>query len=161
LRAVPNLRKGRCEARESEPVRPVDEAEVEAGLPFRTPTVQAMVRLQRLPGMRPEEVCSLRACDLDRTGEVWLYRPGRHKTQHRGKERAVAIDAKGAGGLAPLPARPLPHCRAEGFPDAIGWKDTLCGPCNDRQEEGKELQEAIPGEPPGGTAFAHKQTTAE
>ncbi len=34
-----------------------------------------MVRLQRLTGMRPAEVCILRKCDIDTTGDVWLYRP--------------------------------------------------------------------------------------
>ena len=39
--------------------------------------------------MRPAEVCVLRPCDVDRSGDVWLYRPASHKTQHHGKERVV------------------------------------------------------------------------
>ena len=50
-----------------------------------------MVRVQRLAGMRPGEVCIMRPCDIDRSGNVWQYRPASHKTQHRGKRRVVLI----------------------------------------------------------------------
>src|SRR5262249_53565973 len=46
LAQVKGLRKGRSAARESEPVRPVPEGDVEAVLPLLTPQVAAMVRLQ-------------------------------------------------------------------------------------------------------------------
>jgi integrase len=50
-----------------------------------------MIRLQRLTGARPGEVCILRACDIDMTGDVWLYRPHQHKTKHKGKDRVIAL----------------------------------------------------------------------
>ena len=53
--------------------------------------VADMVRLQRITGMRPAEVCQLRPGEIDRTGEVWLYRPRSHKTQHCGRERNVPL----------------------------------------------------------------------
>jgi integrase len=92
LNAVDGLRKGRTEAREPEPVLPVADELVDATLPHLPEIVGDMVRLQRLTGMRPNEVCQLRPCDLDRSGaDVWLFRPGSHKTQHHGRERVVAI----------------------------------------------------------------------
>jgi integrase len=91
LTTVRGLEKGRTEARESEPVRPVGDADVEAVLPFLPVPVRAMVRLQRLTGARPGEVRSMRACDIDTTGAVWLYRPPAHKTRHRGKDRVIAL----------------------------------------------------------------------
>ena len=42
-----------------------------------------MVRLQRLTGMRPDEVCRLRPCDVDRSGDIWRFAPAEHKTAHR------------------------------------------------------------------------------
>ena len=33
----------------------------------------------------------MRGCDLDTTGEVWLYQPFQHKTEHLGKERRIGI----------------------------------------------------------------------
>ena len=53
LKAVRGLAKGRSLARETEPVKPVPEAYVEAVLPFVRPPVQGMIQLQRLTGMRP------------------------------------------------------------------------------------------------------------
>jgi integrase len=56
-----------------------------------------MVRLQRLTGARPGEICVIRGCDIDMSdGECWLYRPHKHKTQHLGRERVIALaeDAK-------------------------------------------------------------------
>jgi integrase len=94
LTAVRGLERGRTEARETESVRPVSDAVVEATLPHVLPTVAAMIELQRLTGMRPGEVCAMRGCDLDTAGEVWLYRPGHHKTRHKGKERVIAIGPK-------------------------------------------------------------------
>jgi integrase len=94
LATVRGLEKGRTEARKGKPVLPVPEAFVEAALPHVPPPVRAMIRLQRLAGMRPGEVCLMRPCDLDTGGGVWLYRPRRHKTEHRGKDRVIALGPK-------------------------------------------------------------------
>jgi integrase len=91
LKAIPGLQKGRSEARETEPVQPVAVEVVEATLPYLLPPAAAMVRLQLLTGMRPGEACVLRGCEIDMAGPVWLYRPHRHKTRHRGKGRVVTL----------------------------------------------------------------------
>lgn len=94
LTVVPGLLRGRTEARETAPVWPVDDSVVDATLPYLPAVVADMVRLQRLTGMRPAEVCIVRPCDLDRSGDVWLYRPASHKTEHHGRERIVPIGPK-------------------------------------------------------------------
>jgi integrase len=91
LRTVPGLVKGRSTARETEPVQSAPEAFVDAVRPYVTPHVWAMISLQRLTGMRPGEVCAMRACDIAVTGRVWLYRPPQHKTAWRGKERVIPL----------------------------------------------------------------------
>lgn len=91
LQAVPGLRAGRTEARESPGVRPVSDATVDATLPHLPPIVADMVRVQRLTGMRPGEVCGMTTAGLDTSGRVWLYRPEHHKTEHHGKSRVIAI----------------------------------------------------------------------
>ncbi len=101
LKAVSWLRKGRCEARESEPVRPVPEAFVDAVEPHVSPQVCAMVQLQRLTGMRPGEVCRMRASDLDTSGEVWTYTPSRHKGEHHDRERKVYLGPKAQAVVKP------------------------------------------------------------
>ncbi|MCA9027815.1 MAG: hypothetical protein KDA86_21580 [Planctomycetaceae bacterium] len=95
LMAVSGLRKGRSEAREPDSVQPVDDATVQATLPHLTSTVVDMVRLQRITGCRPQDDCKLRPCDIDMSGEVWLYRPDTHKTEHHGRERIIPIGPKG------------------------------------------------------------------
>jgi hypothetical protein len=60
-----------------------------------------MVRLQRLVGARPTEICLLRPGDVDRSAPVWVYRPAEHKGEHHGRERLVFIGSKGQAILAP------------------------------------------------------------
>lgn len=91
LQAVPGLRYGRSEARETEPVKPVDDAHIDAVLPFLTPVVAAMVQVQRLTGMRPCEVVLMRPADIDRSGDVWVYELSSHKNQWRGHRRLVPL----------------------------------------------------------------------
>lgn len=91
LLAVPGLRAGRTAARESKPVLPVDDATVDSTL-CHLPDVPAdMVRIQRLTGMRPAELCMMRPCDIDRTTNPWRYTPQHHKTAHRGRERVIFL----------------------------------------------------------------------
>ncbi len=91
LQSVPGLRRGRADVRESEPVRPVCDAFVDPIRPFVARQVWAMVELQRLTGMRPGEVCSMRTVDLDTSGKIWTYTPASHKTEHHGKERRIYL----------------------------------------------------------------------
>jgi integrase len=92
LTTVSGLRRGRTAAKESAPVRPVSDESVEKTLPHLPPVVAAMVRVQRLTGMRPQEVVGMRAVDLDMSDPAcWVYRPGRHKTEHHDRERIILI----------------------------------------------------------------------
>ena len=102
LRAVDGLRYGRTEARETDPVKPVPDEHVEATLPHLGPQVAAMVKVQRLTGMRPGEVVQMTPGDIDRTGEIWVYRPESHKNRWRGHDRAVPLGPKAQSVLAPF-----------------------------------------------------------
>jgi integrase len=95
LSTVRGLRPGRSAAVESEPVMPVPQGDIDAALPYMTPTVQAMVRLQLLTGMRPSEARAMCCKDIDQTGTVWVYTPQEHKTRHWGKRRLVLIGPRG------------------------------------------------------------------
>lgn len=106
LSMIEGLRKGESDAREPEPVRPVSEAEFQAVLPHLPPVVADMARFQRLTGCRPGEVGAIRPCDVDRSGDVWTYRPTDHKTAHRGRERVIFIGPKAQAILRPYLLRP-------------------------------------------------------
>jgi len=101
LDTVVGLRKGRSAARETQRVLPVEDAAVDATLPFLPEVVADMVQFQRLTGARPQEVFNLRPRDIDRSQKVWLYVPAAHKTMHRGRDRIIPIGPKGQAILQP------------------------------------------------------------
>ncbi len=101
LTAVSGLKAGRSKARESEDVKPVSDATLQATLPHLSPVVADMVRLQLLTGMRPGELCAMRPGDVTRADGVWEYRPGTHKNSYRGKERRIFIGPQAQTILAP------------------------------------------------------------
>jgi integrase len=102
LLTVEGLKAGRSEARETDRVEPVPDEHVEAVLPYLPSPLQGLVRVQRLTGMRPGEAAQMRGRDLDTTADVWVYKPPRHKTAWRGKERVVPIGPKGQEVLRPF-----------------------------------------------------------
>lgn len=111
LKAVRGLKKGRTPAPESVPVEPVDLVDVEQTIPHLSPVVADMIRLQLFTGARPGEVCRLRPSDLDRSGEVWVYVPGSHKTEHHGRSRKLYLGPDAQAVLLPYLLRPeTAHC---------------------------------------------------
>ncbi len=91
LGTVAGLQRGRAEAPETEPVKPVAWRHVRATLPHLGPTIVGMVRVQRLTGMRPGEVCCLRPADIDTSKRVWVFRPPYSKMSYKGQQREVMI----------------------------------------------------------------------
>ena len=73
LANVRGLQAGRTAAPEAEPISAVDDVIVEKTLPHCSPIVADMIRLQRLTGMRPAEVCCLTPAMIDRSGHVWVF----------------------------------------------------------------------------------------
>ena len=70
LQAFKGLRRGRTEAREPAPIKPVPDSVVEATLPHLSNVVADMVRLQRLCGCRLSEICHIRSCGIDTAEDV-------------------------------------------------------------------------------------------
>ena len=101
LQAVPGLKKGRTEAPDRTPITPLPEAVFQGTLPYMPPVVADMARFQRFTGCRPAEVCIVRPIDVDRSGDVWEYRPESHKTEHHGRERVIFIGPKAQAMLRP------------------------------------------------------------
>src|SRR5579871_6261706 len=94
LLAVEGHTCGRSKARESDPVKPVPQEDIDAVLPLVSRHVSAMIRLQLLTLARPGEVCTMRRAYLDTVGSVWIYRPRQHKNQFRGHHREIFIGPK-------------------------------------------------------------------
>jgi integrase len=117
----------RKDARPPRKVMPVDDEIVEQTLPHLRGPVVAMVKLQRLTGMRPKEVRLLRPCEIHQTGVVslssgvvidlakfpglWVYVPPEHKTEYLDKARDIIIGPKAQEVLLPfLDRKPTAFC---------------------------------------------------
>jgi integrase len=108
LQAVCGLKKGRSDAKETKPIRPIAAEHVEATLPFLNPAVRAMVQLQGFTGMRPGEVCIMRPCDIECSNpNTWIFRPEFHKTEHHEIRRIIFLGPRAQEVLKPFLARDL------------------------------------------------------
>lgn len=101
LRLIPSLKIGRTTAPETEPVKPIDDFIVDATLTALPPIVADMVRLQRLVGCRPGEVCNLTPASFDREGDVWVATLTEHKNRHHGHSRKLYVGPKAQAILMP------------------------------------------------------------
>ena len=103
LQTVEGLRKGRSAAKERPPVLPVADDVIEKTLAHLSPTVAAMVRLQRLTGMRPQEVVKLRPVDIDMSDPgCWVYKTTEHKQEHNERQRIIFIGPRAIAVLRPF-----------------------------------------------------------
>jgi integrase len=105
LQTVEGLRRGRSDARETEPVKSVDPIFVNRMLPYCPPTIAAMVQVQDYTAMRSGELVAMRPMDIDTSGEVWIYEPAQHKTRHHGHIRKIHIGPKAQKVLQPFLSR--------------------------------------------------------
>lgn len=106
LQAVDGLRIGQTKAKEIAPVAPAAMEDVEALLPFLPPPLAAMVQIQLLGAMRPTEACLMKGKLIDRSGDIWIYRPESHKGLWRAKGRAIPLGPKAQVVLQPFLDRP-------------------------------------------------------
>ncbi len=89
---------------ESPEIQPVDPARVQAIEPHVSQQVWSIVNVQLLTAMRGAEVMSMRAVDLDMTGDVWIYTLLDDKTRHRRQDEAkkVAVGPRAQVFILPL-----------------------------------------------------------
>lgn len=106
LCTVDGLRRGRSDAPETAPVRPVPEWRVLATLPFLSRQLQAVVKLQLLTGARGGELLAMRPCDIDTRSTVWVYLPESHKTAHHEIAREIRLGPKAQEIVKPFLTRP-------------------------------------------------------
>ena len=93
LREVKNLPKGSPGTFDHPPRQDVHDDVIRKTLPFMSPTVRAMVLIQRHTGMRPCEVCKMTVGDIDwtRVPGLWHYIPNGHKTEEYVGEKIVPM----------------------------------------------------------------------
>ena len=108
LQCVEPLKKHRCQVKMPGRVSPVSKEHVEQTLAKLNQPFRDMAILQWYTGMRPGEVIAMTCDGLDTSGDVWFYRPKRHKMDRLGKPRIIAIGPRGINVLRPR-LKPNPH----------------------------------------------------
>ena len=105
LEAVQGLKRRRSIARETDPVGPVPMEDVEKTLAILPATLQAMVKVQLLTGMRPGEICAMQAEDVATTSDgLLVYTLKSDKTDYRrnpANKKRIPLGPKTQGILAP------------------------------------------------------------
>jgi integrase len=96
LKMVENVNGHTVGVKPSKPRDTVSIDKVRATLPHLSSILQSAVKVQLYAGMRPNEVLSMRMCDIDRMGDVWIYKPAAHKNTWRGAEydRVIGLGKK-------------------------------------------------------------------
>ena len=109
LTQVQRIAPFRSAAPEPKPVNPADDEAVDAVVKTLTPNMAAMVRLHRLTGMRPGEICEMTWTAIRKQGDLLVYRPHHHKNAYRGQVRVVCIGPRGQAILKGV-VRNGPYC---------------------------------------------------
>lgn len=122
LTTLQGLQAGRCDARESKPVQPVKLTDVDAIRDEIAATLWGAIQFQLATAARPNEALSLRLCDIDRTGDVWIYTPDSHKTQHHGKSRIIFCGPKAQAVIAEFTTIADPEAYLFAVPGSEGKK---------------------------------------
>lgn len=103
LLTVDALKKGRSNARETEPVTPVPAHDLKWARRELPAPLKAVVDLQLLVPARPSELLLLRPCDIDMADpQVWFVRLDEHKTAYRGRVRDIAFGPRAQEILQPF-----------------------------------------------------------
>jgi integrase len=89
---VGGLRKGR-EPRVKEPkaIKPVEDENFWPVVHVAPPQIATMLQVQRLTGMRPDEITIMSSSAIDQRGQIWIYRPNSHKLEWLDQEKEVFI----------------------------------------------------------------------
>jgi len=130
LRSVGPLQAGRSDALERAPVSPVDNESIEKTTAHLSPLIGDMVAIQRLTGMRPGEICSLAACEIDRSESIWQYAPLDHKMRHKRRVRLIAIGPKAQQILSKYLFAEICFSGARGEQMTVGaYRNAIQGAC--------------------------------
>ena len=107
LQAVEALKPGQYGVRGPRKVRAATLQQVQAVMPHLPSRVlRTMVVVQWITGMRSGELLSMRKCDIDFDGEIWIYRPAQHKTENHEIDRQIGLIPEVQALLRPFFLRP-------------------------------------------------------
>jgi len=101
--------------------------QIHTTLQYTAPPVRALAELQMLLGARPSELLLMKPRYIVRNGNVWTFRPRRHKNLERGKRRRIPIVGRAQEILRPfLDGRdPDDYCFKPA--EAVAWWKSAAG----------------------------------
>ena len=91
LKSVKGLAKGRTRAKENPKVTDIPLDSIFAVEPFVSLQIWGAITICLYSGCRPGEALNMRMCDIDKSGEIWIYAPAEHKTEHHDKDRRIFL----------------------------------------------------------------------
>jgi hypothetical protein len=80
-----------------------------------------MVQLRHLCGARPQDIITLRPCEVITAGEAWYYCPQSHKTEHFNRDKVIVAVHR----YRPLPRPAFGAEAAAGYQRAQRERDAL------------------------------------
>jgi len=101
LTVIPPYKKGEPGTFEGTKRKPVADDVLIRTLPYLPPTLQSMVKVQRLVGARPSEICNLTVGAVNQSGEVWEILLTEHKTKAHVGERIIKLRPEAREIIAP------------------------------------------------------------
>lgn len=107
LATVPGVKQGRTQAAEPAPRQPVAWEHIEPVLPFVSPTIAAMLKLQWHSGARSRSICLAKPSQFRLEESPWEWRP-RHKREFAGRDLVIYLGPRAREVLAPILAIPRP-----------------------------------------------------
>ena len=111
LKSVKSVPKGYPGTFDNEEREPVSDDVIRRTLPFMSPTLRAMVIVQRLTGMRPSEVFNMRVGEIIKNvdSELWHYVKKDHKTERFIGKKAIPLGRPEQELIAPYLAGKTPE----------------------------------------------------
>ena len=94
LKFLQPLRKGRTTAPEPRQRHIIPSEDYKAVLKFLPAYYKDIIEILNLTGMRPSEICNMKVSEIEKTKNVWIYRPSSHKTAYQGNNRIIPIGKK-------------------------------------------------------------------
>ncbi len=91
ISTLPCLKRGRTQAHENRTIKPVQAYQLLASMREMSMSMQRLVRVHYMTGMRPSEVCGMSWDEIEATPDGLVYKPAEHKNAWRDEDRIVVL----------------------------------------------------------------------
>jgi integrase len=82
-------------------VKPVPLEDLQSTMMHAPKQISIMLQLMMFTGARPGEICAMTPGEIDRSQDVWIYRPSSHKRSEHGERRWIYLGPRSQAILYP------------------------------------------------------------